>query len=179
MPKTYLFYDVETSGLNKSFDQVLQFAAIRTDEKFNELERHEFLVKLNPDVIPTPQAIIINRISINKLQNEGIPEPVAIEKIHQLLNTPGTISLGYNTLGFDDEFLRFSFHRNLLPPYTHQYANFCGRADLYPITIMYYLFKPEVLNWPKLNNKTSLKLEQLNIANQFAEGMAHNAMVDV
>ena len=38
MKKTYLFYDIETTGLNKAFDQVLQFAAIRTDRQLNEIE---------------------------------------------------------------------------------------------------------------------------------------------
>ena len=38
---TYLFYDLETTGLNPCFDQVLQFAAIRTDLSLNEIERHE------------------------------------------------------------------------------------------------------------------------------------------
>ena len=46
MPKTYLFYDIESTGLCKAFDQVLQFAAIRTDTDLNEIERHEFLIKL-------------------------------------------------------------------------------------------------------------------------------------
>jgi exodeoxyribonuclease-1 len=35
--QTFLFYDIETTGLNKSFDQVLQFAAIRTDLKLQEI----------------------------------------------------------------------------------------------------------------------------------------------
>ncbi|MCK5876896.1 MAG: exodeoxyribonuclease I, partial [Candidatus Marithrix sp.] len=60
----YLFYDLETTGLNKAFDQVLQFAAIRTDIMFNEIERHNIIIKLRPDVIPTPQATITHRISI-------------------------------------------------------------------------------------------------------------------
>ncbi|MBV8802641.1 MAG: exodeoxyribonuclease I, partial [Gammaproteobacteria bacterium] len=84
-----------------------------------------------------------------------------------------------NTLGFDDEFLRFSFHRNLLPPYTHQFANQCGRMDLYPMAIMYYLFKPNILIWPKIDEKISFKLDQLSLVNQLAAGRAHNAMVDV
>ena len=175
---TYLFYDVETTGLNKCFDQVLQFAAIRTDMKLNELERHEINIRLNPDVIPSPEAIIVHRISITQSQS-GEKEIDAISKIHQLLNTPGTISVGYNTLNFDDEFLRFSFYRNCLPPYTHQYANQCSRMDIYPITVMFYLYKPEALEWPKLNGKTSLKLEHLSTANKLATGQAHNAMVDV
>ncbi len=33
MTSSYLFYDIETTGLNKAFDQVLEFAAIRTKHK--------------------------------------------------------------------------------------------------------------------------------------------------
>ena len=175
---TYLFYDIESSGLNKCFDQVMQFAAIRTDLELNELERYDFLVKLNPDVIPAPMAILTHRIGLKEAA-EGICEYDAIKKIHDLLNAPGTISLGYNTLGFDDEFLRFSFFRNLLPPYTHQYANQCGRMDLYPMTVMYYLFKKDALQWPILKGKISMKLENLSKENALADGQAHNAMVDV
>lgn len=175
---TYLFYDIETTGLNKCFDQVLQFAAIRTDLAFNEVSRYEFQIKLNCDVIPSPGAIITHRIAFDALF-QGISELEAMEKIHALLNTPGTISIGYNSLGFDDELLRFSFYKNLLPPYTHQYANGCGRMDLYPITVLYYLFNPDIVHWPIKNDAPSLKLEHLNAENQFAEGQSHTAMVDV
>lgn len=180
MQKTYLFYDTETSGLNKAFDQVLQFAAIRTDLALNEIERHEILIKLNPDIIPSPHALLTHGISITQATH-GMCEFEAMQQIHKMMNTPGTISLGYNTLGFDDEFLRFSFYRNLLPPYTHQYANECSRMDLYPMAIMYYLYKPDIICWPSNNeqNKISFKLEQLNLCNHLFPGTAHNAMVDV
>ena len=56
MTASYLFYDIETTGLNKAFDQVLQFAAIRTDPELNEIERHDIKVNLRPDVIPSPLA---------------------------------------------------------------------------------------------------------------------------
>lgn len=104
--KSYLFYDIETTGLNKSFDQVLQFAAIRTDERLMEKERHIIHVRLRPDVIPSPYALITHRIPFSDLL-KGESEYDAVFRIHALLNTPGTVSLGYNTLGFDDEFLRF------------------------------------------------------------------------
>ncbi len=175
---TYLFYDIETTGLNKSFDQVLQFAAIRTDCNLKEMARYELNVRLNNDVVPSPSALITHQISIMTMY-EGISELDAMQKIHRWLNQPGTISLGYNTLGFDDEFLRFSFYRNLLSPYTHQYAAGCGRMDLYPMLIMFYLFKPSGLHWPEKEGRVSLKLEELNKANQLASGPSHNAMVDV
>ena len=159
---TYLFYDIETTGLNKCFDQVLQFAAIRTDRELNELSRCEIQVKLNPDIIPSPAAVITHRIGVPDFV-KGISEYEAIQEIHTLLNTPNTISVGYNSLGFDDEFLRFSFYRNLLPPYTHQYSNQCGRMDIYPITLLYYLFKRDHLQWPNDNGQINLKLENINI----------------
>jgi exodeoxyribonuclease I len=175
MDKTYLFYDIETTGLNKAFDQVLQFAAIRTDLQLQELARYEFFVKLNPDIVPSPKAIITHRIPLHKLTTDGISELIAIQKIHELFNTPNTISIGYNNLNFDDELLRFSFYRNLLPPYTHQYNAGCGRMDLYPIVLMYYLFNHPVLQWPEDN----LKLENISRINNLAPGAAHNAMTDV
>ena len=177
MSVTYLFYDIETTGLNKCFDQILQFAAIRTDQAFNELEHYDIRIKLRSDIIPSPRAVITHNIPIENMQN-GECEYEAVQKIHKLLNYPGTISLGYNTLNFDDEFLRFAFYRNLLSPYTHQYANGCGRMDLFPMATMFFLYKNEALKWPVIDAKTSLKLEYLNEVNQLTAGDAHDAMVD-
>lgn len=174
--ETFLFYDLETTGLSKSFDQILQFAGIRTDKNLREIERYELKVKLNPDVIPSPYALITHYIGTD---GGEVSEYDAIQQIHSWMNQPGTLSLGYNTLGFDDEFLRFSFFRNLLPPYTHQYANNCGRMDLYPMTIMFYLFKNHLIRWPEIEDKISLKLELLNNVNGLSKGRAHDAMVDV
>ncbi len=178
MTKSYLFYDIESTGLSKAFDQVLQFAAIRTDEHLNEIDRHDIRVRLRPDVIPSPLAILTNRISMAEI-GTGMCEYEAYRLIHRLMNEPGTVSLGYNTLGFDDEFLRFSFHRNLLPPYTHQYRNDCRRMDIYPIAIIYWLYNRQILKWPEINGKPSLKLEHLGSANQMVAGQSHEALVDV
>lgn len=176
--KTFLFYDLETSGLSKPFDQVFQFAAIRTDLDFHPLEHHQYWVTLNPDTIPHPQAMLTHGITLNDLEKKGLSEYDAITKIHQLINTAGTISVGYNSLGFDDEFLRFSFYRNLLPPYTHQYANGCSRMDIYPMLSCYKLFAPECIQWPT-DHPGSLKLEHIANANGWMEGAAHDALNDV
>ena len=175
---SYLFYDLETTGLNPAFDQILRFAAIQTDESLVEVDRFEISVKLRPDIIPAPYALLTNRLALEEIQS-GLCEYEAVQQIHALFNTPGTISIGYNTLGFDDEFLRFCFYRNLLPPYTHQYRDGCRRMDMLPITTLYFLYKPGDIVWPQKDGKPSLKLENLQRANRLAEGAAHDAMVDV
>ena len=89
--------------------------------------------------------------------------------------------MGYNSLGFDDEFLRFLFYRNLLDPYSHQFANGCSRMDMLPVTLIYFLFCAMALSWPVLENgQTTMKLEHLTRENRFqTSGRAHEAMSDV
>jgi exodeoxyribonuclease-1 len=178
MAETFLFYDLETTGLSRAFDQILDFAAIRTDPELNELERLRTRVRLRPDVVPSPGAMLVNRIRVAQFP-QGECEFEAMRRIHGWLNTPQTVSIGYNSIGFDDEFLRFSFHRNLLPPYAHQFANGCRRMDLLPITIVYWLFHRDVLAWPEPNGNASLRLEDIGAANALFTGKSHDAAADV
>ena len=173
---SYLFYDIETTGLNPAFDQILQFAAIRTDMTLKETDRIQLNVRLRPDVIPSPGAVLTHGIGATE-SDSGSCEFEAITQIHRWINTPGTISLGYNSLNFDDVFLRFSFYRNLLPPYTHQYDKGCSRMDLFPMTIVFWLYRPEVIKWPAIGDKVSLTLENINTANDFADGRSHNNQI--
>ncbi len=178
MAETFLFYDIETTGLSRAFDQILEFAAIRTDGGLNEIDRFTTKIRLRPDVIPSAAAILVTRLRVADCLS-GRCEYDAMRDIHAQLNRPGTISIGYNSIGFDDEFLRFGFHRNLLPPYTHQFANGCRRMDLLPITLMYWLYRRDLLKWPEPNGKSSLKLEDIGAANGLFSGPSHQALTDV
>ena len=177
--QTFLFYDIETSGLNPAFDQVLTFAGIRTDLELNEIERTTITICLRQDIVPSPKAFLTHGLTFHELEH-GISEYRAAQQIHKILNRPGTISIGYNSLGFDDEFLRFLFYRNLLDPYTHQYNTGCSRMDILPITTVFKIFHPEILKWPVVDGKSSLKLELISRENSFKiSGKAHEAMSDV
>ncbi|ACN16128.1 SbcB [Desulforapulum autotrophicum HRM2] len=177
--KTFLFYDIETSGLNPAFDQILTFAAIRTDLELREIDRTSIVISLRNDIVPSPGAFITHRLTPEDLK-DGLCEYQGVALIHRLLNTPDTISIGYNSLGFDDEFLRFAFYRNLLDPYTHQYANDCARMDLLPIATLYRIFKPDGIHWPVIDDKASMRLELISEKNNLVQsGRAHDAMTDV
>lgn len=178
--KSLLFYDIETTGTNPVFDQPVEFASIRTDMQLREIERRHFLITMRWDVVPAPGAFLTHRILPSRLMREGVSEYEAACRIHDEFNRPGTISLGYNSMSFDDNFVRFLFYRNLLPVYTHQYAQGCGRADLLPITALFAALSPQSLeHWPEHEGRRRLKLDMLGRANQLAEGTAHQAMVDV
>ena len=178
---TYIFYDLETTGQNPCFDQVIRFAAKETDHNLNIINEHNISIKLRNDIIPHPKALLVNRLNINQL-SEGLVEYEAFYKIHKIMNKPNTINIGYNSLSFDDKFLRFGFYRNLLEPYNHHNPlkgnNF--RADLYNMLFIYYLYKnEESIVWPIVNNRLSLRLENINTINNLYKGMSHDAEVDV
>ena len=48
---SFVFYDTETTGTDTAFDQILQFAAIRTDDNMRELDRFEIRCRLLPHIV--------------------------------------------------------------------------------------------------------------------------------
>jgi exodeoxyribonuclease I len=129
-------------------------------------------------VIPSAAAILVTRLRVADCLS-GRCEYDAVRDIHAQLNRPGTVSIGYNSIGFDDEFLRFAFHRNLLPPYTHQFANGCRRMDLCPSLSCIGSTAGRSLKWPEPNGRASLKLEDIGAANSLFSGPSHQALTDV
>ena len=94
---TYIFYDLETTGQNPCFDQVVRFAAKETDHNLNIINEHNISIKLRNDIIPHPKALLVNRLNIDQL-SEGIVEHEAFHQIHQIMNKPNTINIGYNKI---------------------------------------------------------------------------------
>ena len=63
--------------------------------------------------------------------------------------------------------------------YTHQFKNGCRRMDIFPMAVLYWLYKRDGIIWPEIDGKPSLKLEHLSDANRLVSGQSHEAMVDV
>ena len=68
----FVFYDLETTGRNSTWDQIIQVGAILVDDKFNEIERFEERCRLRSGVVPEPGALIVNNTSIEMLNNVNL-----------------------------------------------------------------------------------------------------------
>ena len=114
----YIFYDFETSGRNSDWDQILQLGAILTNDKFEEIDRFETKCYLKPGHIPSAQALMVNNITVKDLMSTNLSHYELIMQIEKKFKSWGpAIFIGYNSLNFDEEFLRKSFFKNLYDPY--------------------------------------------------------------
>ncbi|MEO6172609.1 MAG: exodeoxyribonuclease I, partial [Arenimonas sp.] len=99
---------------------------------------------------------------------------------HEQLITADTCAVGYNSIRFDDEFIRFGLYRNFYDAYEREYKNGNSRWDLLDFMRLAHAMRPDGLEWPKRDDGfTSFKLEHLATANGTRDGMAHEALSDV
>lgn len=177
----FFFYDLETSGLDPRDDRIMQFAGQRTDADFNPIgEPVNVLVRLNDDTLPSPQAIMVTKITPQQTLADGITEAEFAKYVQSELFTPNTCILGYNSVRFDDEFMRALFWRNFYDPYTYSYADGRSRWDLLDVVRMTRALRPEGINWP-FNDKghATNRLELITKLNNISHEHAHDALSDV
>ena len=181
MPASFLFYDLETYGTDPRRSRIAQFAAIRTDVELNPVEDpYDFLVRPADDLLPSPTATLITGISPQHALREGIPEAEAFARISEAMSVPETCTLGYNSLRFDDEFVRYGLFRNFHDPYEREWRGGNSRWDLLDVMRLAHALRPEGIAWPLRDDGTpSFKLEHLAEANGVREGDAHEALSDV
>lgn len=181
MAASFLFYDLETYGTDPRRTRIAQFAAIRTDADLEQIEEpHDFLVRPADDVLPSPTATLITGILPQTALRDGLREAEAFARIHEAMATPETCSLGYNSLRFDDEFIRHGLFRNFFDPYEREWRGGNSRWDLLDVMRLAHALRPEGIVWPKRDDgATSFRLEHLADANAVRIGDAHEALSDV
>lgn len=184
--KTFFFYDLETSGFSPQNDRIMQFAGQRTDENFNRIgEPVNILVRLNDDVLPSPSALMVTKISPQKTVEEGYTEAEFAKMLVEEYFTPDTVIIGYNNVRFDDIHIQHLLWRNFYPPYDWQWKEGRSRWDLLDVVRMIRALRPEGINWPFIENKetgekfASNKLELLTKENGISHENAHDALSDV
>ena len=149
MTASFYWYDLETSGTEPRWDRIVQFAGLRTDTELNPVgDEYVTDIVLPDDVLPDPRACVVTGITPQRT-HAGIPEWEAIRHILAAMATPGTCTAGYNSLRFDDEFMRFTLFRNLRDPYAREFRGGNSRWDLIDLVRAAGALRPDGIEWPK------------------------------
>jgi exodeoxyribonuclease-1 len=181
MAGSFFFYDLETSGFNARAARVMQFAGQRTDMDLRPTgEPVNVLIKLTPDVLPDPDAVLVTGITPQQTIRDGVTEAEFLKQFSNEAATPGTIFVGYNTIRFDDEFMRFLLYRNFYDAYEWQWKDNRGRWDLLDVVRMTRALRPEGIEWPFApDGRASNRLELMTAVNKIDHQNAHDALADV
>lgn len=181
MIRSFYWHDYETFGADPVHDRPSQFAGVRTDTELNIIEE-PLIIYCRPsdDYLPNPEACLITGITPQKALEHGLPEAEFISRINEAFSQPGTCTVGYNSLRFDDEVTRHTLYRNLRDPYAREWQNGNSRWDIIDMVRLTYALRPEGINWPrKEDGSPSFRLEELTAANGISHESAHDAFSDV
>ena len=180
VPRSFYWYDLETSGTHAASDRIMQFAGRRTDAALNPLdEPYTTFVGLAPDVLPHPEACLVTGITPQRANAEGVDEWEALAEVDRRMREPGTCVVGYNNLRFDDDFLRFGFYRNLMDPYAREWQEGNSRWDLIDLVRAACALRPDGIEWPREDGVPTFRLERLCAANGIRQDSPHDALWDV
>lgn len=182
MSESFLFYDLETFGTDPRRTRIAQFAAIRTTPDLEEIDAPiDLKVQPADDLLPSPGASLVTGLTPQALLRDGVNESAAFARIAEEMARPGTCSAGYNSLRFDDEFVRYGLYRNFHDPYEREWRGGNSRWDLLDALRLMHALRPEGIVWRTRDDGqgTSFRLEHLAEDNGLRQGMAHEALSDV
>lgn len=179
--QSFYWFDYETFGTHPAWDRPCQFAGVRTDKNLNIIgEPLVIYCKQTADYLPHPIACQVTGLSPQLVNRNGVAECQFIEKILEQIGKPGTCSVGYNSIRFDDEFTRHTLFRNFHDPYEYEWKDGNSRWDLLDVVRLTRALRPEGINWPTNSDGTATnRLENLTAANAIEHAQAHDALSDV
>jgi exodeoxyribonuclease-1 len=178
---SFVFYDTETTGLETAFDQILQFAAIRTDADLRETDRFQLRCRLQDHVVPSPGAMRVTGVSMAELIDPALSSHYEmVQQVNEKLRSwSPALFVGYNSMKFDEHLLRQAFYKTLHPVYLTN-TNGNSRADAMHMVQAASCFRPDAVVIPVgEKGKSVFKLDQVAPANGFDHADAHDALADV
>ncbi len=178
---TYIFYDTETTGKITAFDQILQFAAIKTDADLNVLDTFDVRCRLLPYIVPSPGALLVTGTTVADITACRLSHFEMMRLVHAQMHRwsqNGSIFVGWNNMRFDEALLRQAYYQTLLPVYQTN-TNGNGRADMMRMAQVVSACAPHCLAIPiQPDGKRAFKLGLMAAANDVALDKAHDALAD-
>ena len=157
-----VFYDFETCSSNVSYGQIIQAAAVLVKDNFQELDRFEGRCKLSPGIVPEAMALLVNKTTPKILKETNLSHYQMLRQlIDKFKEWKNSTFIGYNSINFDEEFLRRTLFKNLEYPYLTN-TNGNERGDLFSLARACHLYYPDCIKTPISDkNNPVFKLEKL------------------
>ncbi len=178
---TFYFYDLETTGFSPRTDRIVQFGGQRTDMNLKPIGNPDNIyIKITPDILPDPYAALVTGITPQKTLTDGITEAEFTKYFYKEIAQAGTIFVGFNSIRFDDEFMRHILYRNFYDPYEWQWQDNRSRWDILDVVRMTRALRPDGIKWPfDSSGAPSNQLGLLTSINKLDHSNAHDALSDV
>jgi exodeoxyribonuclease-1 len=178
---SYIFYDTETTGKVTAFDQILQFAAIKTDAELNVLDTFDVRCRLLPYIVPSRGALLVTGTTVADITTCPLSHFEMMRQVHAKMHRwsqGGSVFVGWNSMKFDETLVRQAYYQSLLPVYqTNTIGN--GRADMMRMAQVVFACAPNVLAVPvTAEGKRAFKLGLMAAANNVGLNNAHDALAD-
>lgn len=179
---SFLFYDLETSGLAPAWNVPLQAAFVTTHSDLSPLHETGLRARLPAHVVPAPDALLVTGLDPDGIEAAPLSQLELMRTIAGILEaaSPAAI-IGYNTMAYDEEVLRHSAFHTLLPPYATSMPGF-ARADVLIMLRAVAMLAPDAITIPVTPlGKQTMRLGPVCRANgiAFDEADAHDALNDV
>lgn len=185
----FIFYDTETSGLDKDYTQILQIALVFTDDNLNILSSKRLECRRSPWTIPSPASMLITGFSPDDLKNSKLSHFEMMHEVYDWVRAQNwpVIFGGYNTLGYDEDIFEQNLYQNLLPKNLTTAANSKGqtngRCDVMSVVKATVAYAPGALVLKTENEFKTPSISLLNVAEQNGVTLsgedAHDAMNDI
>ena len=174
----FVFYDFETSSSNKHWGQIIQIGAILTNDNLDELDRFDVRCRLSPGIIPEAMALIVNKTSPTMLKKSNLSHYEMIRQFVETLKRWGKATyIGFNSIDFDEEYLRNTLFQTLEYPYLTS-TNGNTRGDLLSLARAANFYYPDTLkNSTNAKGNAVYKLDQMAPINGIKHD-AHQALGD-
>ncbi len=193
MTGKYIFYDLETTGKGKKespkafgtspkWEQILQIAAIVTDENFQPTNQNmNIFCRPRTSIIAQPGALITTERGIKEALNADLSSYELMKQINSTLDlwkrdNPDCVFIGHNSIGFDETVLEYNLFSNLFYPYPTR----AKRGDTLNLARGLYASNPSLIKTDVTKRgNPSFKLEKLAELNGLPVEFAHDAFSDV
>lgn len=177
----FIFYDAEATGPEPRHDQMLQIAAVLTDQELSERDCFVMRCHLLPHRLPAPVALILTGRSMPDIMDQHLPshyEMVSALRERLRAWSPAVFA-GYSSLEFDEPLLAATFRACLFSPHLMQEGG-NSRLDVQRLALALHSFEKGALGFTlRHDGHSSFRLSEIARANGIAHDNAHDALGDV